>query len=111
MNAITTESPKLVEPGVKYFLGNTLDNCSKFKKRYYNDLFNWLIAGTIISIICGFLYYKYKGKLTPSQKIIKEREKQHYILSRIQTYQDNKRRASYANITGMPAWENEYDNV
>jgi len=32
--------PALVEPGIKYFLNETLSNCAKFKKKYYNDMLN-----------------------------------------------------------------------
>lgn len=104
-------APRLVEPGMRYFLGETLDNCAKFKKKYYNDMMNWTIAAVFVSCISAFMYYKYKGKPTPSQKMLKEREKQHYILSRIQNYQEDKKRQTHANITGLPSWENEYDAV
>ncbi len=43
--------------------------------------------------------------------MLKERKKQHYILSKIQNYQDDKRRQSQLNITGWPSWENEYDKL
>ena len=59
--------------------------------------------------MCTVLYYKYNGKPTPTQKMLKEREKKRYILSRIKAYQDNKRSESQQNITGLPTWKNEYD--
>ena len=116
MNAFTppvydARPPSLVEPGMKYFMSETLGGCAKFKKQYYNDMMNWAIASAIIGVIGAFLYYKYKGKPTPSQKMLKEREKQHYILSRIRNYQSDKKRQTHANITGLPSWENEYDAV
>ena len=104
-------TPRLVEPGTRYFLGETLHQCAVFKKKYYNDMLNISIACIVISFFGLLLYYKYKGKLTPSQKMLKDREKQHYILSRIQNYQDAKKNQRHANITGLPSWENEYDTV
>tara|TARA_B110000285_G_C15074280_1_gene589800 strand:+ start:577 stop:918 length:342 start_codon:yes stop_codon:yes gene_type:complete len=105
------ETPRLVEPGARYFLGETLNNCATFKKKYYNDMLNWSIACVVVFVFGMLLYYKYKGKPTPSQKMLKDREKQHYILSRIHNYQDAKKNQSHANITGLPSWENEYDAV
>ena len=34
-----------------------------------------------------------------------------YILSKIKNYQEAKRKASQELITGLPMWENEYDNL
>ena len=103
--------PSLVEPGTKYFLNETLIKCARFKKEYYNDLFNIIGITIVIISIIGFLYYKYKGKLTPAEKMLKERDRKHYILSRIKNYQDAKRLESQTLITGMPTWENEYDTL
>jgi hypothetical protein len=88
-----------------------LNICAAFKKKYYNDMLNWSIACVVVFVFGVLLYYKYKGKPTPSQKMLKDREKQHYILSRIQNYQEAKKNQTHANITGLPSWENEYDAV
>ena len=55
--------------------------------------------------------YKYKGKLTQTEKEKKDYEKQQYILARIKNFQDAKRIASQELITGLPTWENEYDTI
>jgi hypothetical protein len=57
------------------------------------------------------LIYKYKGKLTPNEIQQKNKEKQQYILSKIQILQEAKRVASQELITGLPAWDNEYDII
>jgi hypothetical protein len=63
-------------------------------------------------IVLGLiLLYKYKGRLTPSEKARQDREKQEYVLTRIKQLQENKRRAHQELITGLPNWDNEYDNV
>lgn len=103
--------PNLTEPGVKYFLNETLKQCHQFKVKYHNLIFNFCLGILFCSIVGGVLLYKYKGKLTPSEKEVKNREKQQYILTKIKNYQDAKRMASQSLITGLPEWENEYDMV
>lgn len=108
---IDIAKPTLIEPGTRYFLNETLSRCASFKQEYYNKVLNIALVCVFIITILGFLYYKYKGKLTPSEKMIKDRERKHYILSRIKNYQDAKRMESQSLITGLPAWENEYNTV
>ena len=64
-----------------------------------------------IFILGTILLVKYKGKLTPAEKDLKNRDKQHYILSKIKNYQESKQRAQQELITGLPHWEQEYDLV
>jgi hypothetical protein len=109
MNFQEFTKPILIEPGVKYFLNETLKQCKDFKDKYYNTLFNVSLGIFFIILIMLILFYKYKGKLTPSEKESKNREKQQYILSKIKNYQDAKLRAQQNLITGLPNWDNEYD--
>jgi hypothetical protein len=55
--------------------------------------------------------YKFKGKMTPAEIEQKNREKQQYILSKIQKFKQAKRVANQELITGLPAWESEYDII
>lgn len=103
--------PTLTEPGVKYFLGETLKQCHQFKEQYYNVLINIGLFFLFLLILGAILLYKYKGKLTPEQMREKELEKQRYILSRIKNFQDAKIREQQQLITGLPHWETEYDVV
>lgn len=103
--------PVLIEPGVKYFLNETLKQCREFKEKYYNTLFN---IGTFIGIILLLgitLILKYKGKITPEEKEAKEMEKKQYILSKIRNYQEAKIRTQQELITGLPHWETEFDII
>ena len=70
------EKPSLTEPGVKYFINATLKNCRDFKNKYYNILLNVVLIGLFILLVCFVLLVKYKGKLTPHEKELKNREKQ-----------------------------------
>lgn len=108
---IDITKPALVEPGTRYFLKETLYQCAKYKKEYYNNLINIVIFVSFILAITLFLYFKYKGKPTPMQKMLNERKKKHYILSRIKNYQDTRRMQSQGNITGLANWNNEYDKL
>jgi large-conductance mechanosensitive channel len=102
--------PMLTEPGVKYFLNETLKQCHQFKEKYNNTLLNIILMVSFFIILGILLMYKYKGKLTPQEKEEKEKEKQQYVLSKIRNYQDAKLRAQQQLITGLPHWENEYSS-
>jgi hypothetical protein len=111
MNFNNFSKPILTEPGVKYFLNETLKQCREFKNTYHNLLFN-ISLFVIFAIILGtLLLIKYKGKLTPSEKEMKNREKQQYILSKIKNYQDAKQIAQQELISGLPQWDTEYDII
>jgi hypothetical protein len=98
------DKPKLIEPGVKYFLNQTLKQCNVFKNKYNNIMFNLGMLTIFIFILVSMLLYKYKGKLTNSEKEIKNRDKQQYILSKIKIFQDAKLKLSQELITGLPEW-------
>jgi len=98
------EKPTLVEPGVKYFLKETLKQCKEFKNKYNNLLFNIGLCVGFFLILGLVLLYKYKGKLTPVEKEEKNKEKQQYILTKIKNFQDAKRIAQQELITGLPHW-------
>ena len=101
----------LVEPGTKYFIGETLKQCHQFKETYKNTIYNIIILFAFFTILGLLLLYKYKGKLTPQEIEEKERIKKTYILSRIRNYQDAKIKAQQELITGLPHWENEFDII
>ncbi len=101
--------PSLTEPGFKYYLNETLKKCNIVRKKYTDGIYNVCFFLGLVFVIGLILFINYKGKLTPEQKQEKELKKQHYILSKIKNYQDEKRRASQSLITGLPSWTNEYD--
>jgi len=107
----TFAKPILTEPGVKYFLNETLKQCHSFKEKYNNMLFNIGITICFFIILGILLLYKYKGKLTPEEIEQKDTEKKYYILSKIKNYQEAKLRSQQELITGLPHWENEFDMI
>lgn len=101
------EKPRLVENGVKYFLNETLKQCHVFKTKYKNYIFNIGLFLLFLFILACILIYKYKGKLTPMERQKKDREKKQYILSKVQKFQEAKKRAQQELITGLPHWNVE----
>jgi hypothetical protein len=99
-------SPKLIEPGVRYFLSGTLKECRKFKDKNETIIFNIYMACILIIIIGGFLYYRYKGKLTPVELEIKQRKKKEYIISKLHqmAYLRNTQGNANGMITSLPQW-------
>ena len=73
MNNDTFSKPYLTEPGVKCFLNETLKQCREFKNTYHNLIFNFSLLIIFIIILGGLLLVKYKGKLTPAEKEMKNR--------------------------------------
>jgi hypothetical protein len=109
MNYHEFSKPLLIEPGVKYFLNETLKQCRDFKNKYQNLLLNVGLFFGFLILLGLILFFKYKGKLTSSEKAQRNYEQQQYILSKIQNFQEAKKRASQELITGLPAWENEFE--
>lgn len=97
--------PMLTEPGVKYFLNQTLKQCHAFNEKHYNFLFNMGLFVSFLLILTSILFYKYKGKLTPEEMEQKEAIKQQYILSKIKNFKTAKLREQQQLITGLPHWD------
>ena len=111
MNYDDFSKPILTEPGVKYFLNQSLKQCHIVKTKFHNVIFNIGLFIAFLLILGLILLYKYKGKLTPVEKEEKNKEKQKYILSKIKQFQEAKRIAHQELITGLPEWENEYEAI
>lgn len=103
--------PTLIEPGIKYFLNESLKQCHLYKTKYYNFIINLGLFIFFVIILGSLLLIKYKGKLSNREKEIKNREKEQYILSKIKNFQESKRKAHQELITGLPNWDNDYMHV
>lgn len=104
MNFEDYSKPTLTEPGVKYFLNQSLKQAHIIREKFHNTIFNIGMFIFFLLILGGILVYKYKGKLTPTERAQKDREKQQYILERIKKFQIAKQRAHQELITGLPQW-------
>ena len=52
--------PRLIEPGVKYFLNETLKQCRIFKNKYHNLIWNISLASFFIILLGAFLISRFK---------------------------------------------------
>jgi hypothetical protein len=100
--------PSLVEPGMKSFLSHTLKQCNKYKFSGTSIIYNIGMLLLFIFIIGGILYYKYKGRLNPYEIEKKNREKQEYIVSKLQQVSAYNNRRNQNLITNLPSWEKEF---
>ena len=108
MNFNDFSKPTLIEPGVKFFLNQTLKQCHEFKNKYNNIIFNISLSVGFFLLLGTILLFKYKGKLTPAEKQRKNQQKQQYVLYKIRNYQETKLRAQQSLITGLPQWDDEH---
>jgi hypothetical protein len=104
MNFEEITKPRLIEPGVKYFLNETLKQTHLFKMKYHNLFINLGLLFLFLLILGIILFVKYKGRLTSLEKEKKEQEKKQYILSKIKNLQESKKRAHQGLITGSTFW-------
>ena len=93
----------LVEPGVKYFLRESLKQCNEIKQKYYNFYFNVGAFLFIIVLVGGILWIKYKGKMTPIEKAMKMNKDKMYILEKLKSLPNPQREKNM--ITDLPKWE------
>lgn len=100
------ERPVLTEPGVKYWVTQTLRECRRFKERNISIFFNISMLVLFCVVVGGFLAFKYKGKLTQAEIAEKNRKKQEYIVSKLQNIALIKKKASSSMITDLPTWNN-----
>ena len=106
-----TAKPTLIEPGVRYFLNGTLQQCHEFKMKHQETMINLGIFLVLLFILGAFFLYKYKGKLTIAEQKQKDEIKKQYILNKIKNVQIAKQHANETLITGLPHWDTEYENV
>ena len=111
MDFDNSSKPELTEPGVKYFLYQTLKQCHIARDQFHNMVFNIGLLIAFLIILGLILLYKYKGKLTPVEVERKNKEKQQYILSKIKNFQEAKKAAHQELITGLPALDSEFDMI
>ena len=105
------ERPNLIEPGMKYFVNETLKKCHTIKSSYNNFLYNTIGFILFFLILAIFPIIRYKGKLTPIEKDVKLRQQKTYILSKIKQMQDVKKQQVQTSnmITDLPKLTNDFE--
>ena len=91
-------APTLTEPGVRYFLSKSLDQCRRVKDCYHTQTFNITVGIAFFLCLGIFLYLRYKGKPTIEEVDAKKRQRQEYILSKLKMVNAT----HYAQSKGIP---------
>ena len=100
----TIAKPRLIEPGIKYYINEALKQSHVVRDKYNTIIFNIFMLLIFVVILGGILFYKYKGKLSPYEKYVKRREQHQYILMQIKKYQNTQNYASNNLFTDLPLW-------
>jgi hypothetical protein len=100
------ERPNLTEPGMKYWLSQSLREMRRFKDRNLTIIFNFTMTIALIAVVSGFLIFKYKGKLTPQEIAVKQQKKKEYLISKLVKIGETKRKINETMITDLPVWSN-----
>ena len=98
-------NPILTEPGVKYWMNQSLKECRKFKDKNVNYFFNIGMTIVLTFGITVFLYFNYKGNITQAEIAQKNRIKQEYIVSKLQQLALVKKQKSSTMLTDLPTWD------
>ena len=101
-------SPNLVDPNVRQFIDNSLKSVHEYKMNTYTYFLNFTVVLTFVLVFGGVLYYRYTTKPTPQEIQAKMKHDQNIIMSKIQMYQDDKKRGGYSDMTKMPFVDTDY---
>lgn len=96
--------PSLIEPGMQSYIKGTLKNCKNYKNQYSNFMFNIIMCIGFFLLFGVILYVKFKGKITKKERQKKNRDKQYYILSKLQKLKDIQSSPNGNMITNLPNW-------
>jgi hypothetical protein len=102
-------TPTLTEPGVSYFLKETLKNCRKKKNIQYNYLFNLALFFLFIIISASLLYYKFKTKPNKEDKQKLKTLKRNYFINKVRQLQSKKAQELNKSITNLPNFESPFE--
>jgi hypothetical protein len=103
-----SNAPSLVEPTIKYFISDALKKTHEYKMKTYSMILNVVIGTLFFLVFGGFLYYKYQSKPSHQEKYNKMMRDQQIIMSKIHSYQDDKKRATFSDITNLPFVDMDY---
>ena len=101
--------PTLTEPGVKYFLKETLKNCKIKKDLQFNMLMNLGLLGVFVIIVSILLYYKYKTRPTEEDRKKKKQLKREYFVNKVRQMQAVKAKQLNEQITNLPKFESPFE--
>tara|TARA_B100002051_G_C16455048_1_gene495619 strand:+ start:300 stop:629 length:330 start_codon:yes stop_codon:yes gene_type:complete len=99
------QRPKaLCEDGVTRLLAGALADCRATRDKRNELVFNAAAALFLIVGIGSFLYYRYKGRLSPEEEAAKRRTDYEHIVGRLQAIQVEREKGKGL-ITKLPMWD------
>ena len=101
--------PILTEPGVKYFLGESLKRCNNQKKEINYYMLNLSLFGLFVLILTSYLIYKYKTRPTDKEREKIKKLKRDYFITKVRKMQADKARQLNQNITNLPKFESPFE--
>ena len=101
--------PILTEPGVSYFLKETLKKCKIKKDVEMNNLMNLGLLITFITIASSLLYYKFKTRPTEEDREKLKRLKRDYFVNRVRQLESKKAKQLQQSITNLPKFESPFE--
>jgi len=101
--------PILTEPGVSYFLKETLKKCKIKKDVEMNNLMNLGLFVTFVTITSSLLYYKFKTRPTEEDREKLKRLKRDYFVNRVRRLESKKAKQLQQSITNLPKFESPFE--
>jgi len=85
-------------------LRGALVDCRSKQTRYQTVLFNAGMVVILVGVVGSFLYYRYKGRLSPEAAALKKREDYEHIVGRLGQLQAARDKGKGL-ITELPLWD------
>ena len=101
--------PSLTEPGVKYFLGESLKKCHEQRVEVDYYMTNLGLLGLFVAVITAYLLYKYKTRPTEKDREKLKKLKRDYFVTKVRKMQADKARELNQNITNLPKFESPFE--
>ena len=102
-------STNLTEPGVRSLLCGILKDCRDRKYALYSKLFNISAFLLFIGLLGGILYYRRKSKVPEEEKEIQKRKEEMYIIEKIKSLKNKKKKDQNLIITELPKLDSGFD--
>jgi len=97
-----TLKPSLTDLTTKFHIRMSLKEARIFKDKYITLAINIGLFLLFFLLAGALLYYKYKGKLSPEEKGIRERLKKQYMFQKLHKISYEKHKENQNLITDLP---------
>ena len=110
---VSTNKPKLVDNGVKYFFREVLKNCHNYRQNNINTFYNITMFVFFVTTLGIILFMRYKGNNMSKKDYDKSMKDKAYIMSKLVYYNrqniDNQQRLRNNMITNLPDYSNHVE--